>query len=195
MIWAIILAAGESKRMGRPKMLLPWKGTTILETVVHTALASSVDRVLVVLGPEQEQISQLLSPFPVETVHNPDFRMGMLSSVKVGFAALPGEARAGIVLLGDQPFVSAGVIDRLCAASAGSPGSIMLPVYEGRRGHPVLIPAAFRDEIPLLSDAVGLRELIHRHEEKILEIEVEEEDVLLDIDDPEAYYAAIKGKR
>lgn len=194
MIWAIILAAGESKRMGRPKMLLPWKDATILESVVHTALASSVDRVLVVLGAEQEQISRLLTPFPVETVYNPDFRRGMLSSVQMGFAALPGEAEAAVVLLGDQPFVSAGVIDRQCAASSGSPGSIILPVHEGRRGHPVLIPAAFRDEIPLLSDAVGLRELIHRHEENILEIEVEEEDVLLDIDDPEAYRSALKGK-
>jgi len=194
MIWAIILAAGESKRMGRPKMLLPWKDATILESVVHTALASSVDRVLVVLGAEQEQISRLLTPFPVETVYNPDFRRGMLSSVQVGFAALPEGVEAAVMLLGDQPFVSVGVIDRLCAAHAGSPGCILLPVYEGKRGHPVLIPSAFRDEIPLLSDAVGLRELIHRHGDKIVEIEVEEEDVLLDIDDPEAYRAAIKGK-
>jgi len=194
MIWAIILAAGESKRMGRPKMLLPWKDTTILESVVHTALASSVDRVLVVLGAEQEQISRLLTPFQVATVYNPDFRRGMLSSIQVGFAALPEGVEAAVLLLGDQPFVSVGVIDRLCAAHAGSPGCILLPVYEGKRGHPVLIPAAFRDEIPLLSSAVGLRELIHRHEDKIVEIEMEEDTILLDIDDPEAYHAAVKGK-
>ena len=194
MIWAIILAAGESKRMGRPKMLLPLGEKTIVETVVGTALGSSVDRVLVVLGAERKRISPLLKPFPVATVYNPDFRTGMLSSVQVGFAALPEGVEAAVLLLGDQPFVSVGVIDRLCAAHAGSPGCILLPVYGGRRGHPVLIPAAFRDEIPLLSEAVGLRELIHRHEDKIVEIEVEEDAILLDIDDPEAYHAAVKGK-
>ena len=192
MIWAIILAAGESKRMGRPKMLLPLGGKTIVETVVGTALGSSVDKVLVVLGAKRNRIDRLLKPFPVETVYNPDFHTGMLSSVQAGFAALPDGVEAAVVLLGDQPFVSAGVIDRLCAAQAVSPGCI--PVCGDRRGHPVLIPAAFRNEIPLLSDAVGLRELIHRHEDKIVEIEVEEDAVLMDIDDPEAYRAAVKGK-
>lgn len=194
MIWAIILAAGESKRMGRPKMLLPLGGKTIVETVVGTALGSSVDKVLVVLGAKRNRIDRLLKPFPVETVYNPDFHTGMLSSVQAGFAALPDGVEAAVVLLGDQPFVSAGVIDRLCAAQAGSPGCILIPVCGDRRGHPVLIPAAFRNEIPLLSDAVGLRELIHRHEDKIVEIEVEEDAVLMDIDDPEAYRAAVKGK-
>jgi molybdenum cofactor cytidylyltransferase len=194
MIWAIILAAGESKRMGRPKMLLPLGEKTIVETVVGTALASSVDKVLVVLGAERNRIDRLLKPFPVETVYNPDFPTGMLSSVQAGFEALPAGFEAAVVLLGDQPFVSAGVIDRLCAAHTVSPGCILIPVCGDRRGHPVLIPAAFRNEIPLLSGAVGLRELIHRHEEKIVEIEVEEDAVLMDIDDPETYRAAIKGK-
>jgi molybdenum cofactor cytidylyltransferase len=194
MIWAIILAAGESKRMGRPKMLLPLGEKTIVETVVGTALGSSVDRVLVVLGAERKRISPLLKPFPVATVYNPDFRTGMLSSVQVGFAALPEGVEAAVLLLGDQPFVSLGIIDRLCTTHAGSPGCILIPAYEGKRGHPVLIPAAFMDEIPLLSDAVGLRELIHRHEDKIVEIEMEEDTILLDIDDPEAYHAAVKGK-
>ena len=194
MIWAIILAAGESKRMGRPKMLLPLGKNTIVETVVCTALGSSVDKVLVVLGAERNRINRRLKPFPVETVYNPDFHTGMLSSVQAGFAALPDGVEAAVVLLGDQPFVSASVIDRLCAAQAVSPGCILIPVCGDRRGHPILIPAAFRNEIPLLSDAVGLRELIHRHEDKILEIEVEEDAVLMDIDDPEAYRAAVKGK-
>jgi len=194
MIWAIILAAGESKRMGRPKMLLPLGEKTIVETVVGTALGSSVDKVLVVLGAERNRIDRLLKPFPVETVFNPDFHSGMLSSVRAGFAALPDGVEAAVVLLGDQPFVSAGVIDRLCAAQAVSPGCILIPVCGDSRGHPVLIPTVFRNEIPMLSDAVGLRELIHRHQDKVVEIEVEEDAVLMDIDDPEAYRAAVKGK-
>jgi molybdenum cofactor cytidylyltransferase len=150
--------------------------------------------VLVVLGAERKKISRILKPFPVDTVYNPDFRKGMLSSVQTGFAALPEEAEAAVLLLGDQPFVSAGVIDRLCAARGESPGSILLPVYQGSRGHPVLIPARFEGEISELSDAIGLRELIHRHEEDVREVEVDEDNILLDIDDPEAYRAAVKGK-
>jgi molybdenum cofactor cytidylyltransferase len=194
MIWAIILAAGESKRMGRPKMLLPWRDKTILETVVHTALGSCVENVLVVLGAEREKISRLLGSYPVDLTDNPGFRDGMLSSVRVGFGALPEEAGAAVVLLGDQPFVSAGVIDRLCAAHAASPGSILLPVHGGRRGHPILIPTRFKGEISGLSDAIGLRELIRRHEDEVVEIEVEQDEILLDIDNPADYRAALKSK-
>ena len=118
----------------------------------------------------------------------------MLSSVQAGFAALPREAGAAVVFLGDQPFVSAAVVARLCEASARSPRSIVLPVVGGRRGHPVLIPSVFCDEIPSLSPEVGLRELIRRHGQNILEVAVEEEDILLDIDDPESYRDALKKR-
>jgi molybdenum cofactor cytidylyltransferase len=192
MICALILAAGESRRMGEPKMLLPWGDTTILEAVVGTALVSPVDKVLVVLGAERKRISGILKSYPVEPVFNPDFQRGMLSSVQAGFAALPEEARAALILLGDQPFVSGTVLGRLCAASVEYPDSIILPVFMGRRGHPLLVPAVFREEIPRLSDSQGLRELIHRHADRILEIEVEQENILLDIDDPDSYRAALR---
>lgn len=194
MIWAVVLAAGESRRMGRPKMLLPYGGKTILESLLDTILTTPIPRIMVVLGAERRKISSLLSPYPVETVFNPDYRTGMLSSVQAGFAALPREAGAAVVFLGDQPFVSAAVVARLCEASARSPRSIVLPVVGGRRGHPVLIPSVFWDEIPSLSPEVGLRELIRRHGQNILEVAVEEEDILLDIDDPESYRDALKKR-
>ena len=194
MIWAVVLAAGESRRMGRPKMLLPYGGKTILESLLDTILTTPIPRIMVVLGAERRKISSLLSPYPVETVFNPDYRTGMLSSVQAGFAALPREAGAAVVFLGDQPFVSAAVVARLCEASARSPRSIVLPVVGGRRGHPVLIPSVFWDEIPSLSPEVGLRELIRRHGQNILEVAAEEEDILLDIDDPESYRDALKKR-
>jgi molybdenum cofactor cytidylyltransferase len=194
MIWAVVLAAGESRRMGKPKMLLPFGEKTILESVLDTILATPVQRIMVVLGAEREKISSLISQYPVEKVFNPDFRTGMLSSVQAGFSALPPEAEAAMVFLGDQPFVSADVVAQVCEASVRSPRSIILPVFGKRRGHPVLIPAGLWKEIDSLSPEVGLRELIHRHGREVLEVAVEEENILMDIDDPQDYRDALNKK-
>lgn len=194
MIWAVVLAAGESRRMGRPKMLLPYGEKTILESVLDTIRKTPVDGTLVVLGAGRDEISRLLENYPVRTVYNPAYRKGMLSSVQAGFAALPKEAAAGVVFLGDQPFVSQDVVARLCEASLRAPRSIVLPVFGGRRGHPVLIPSEFWGEIPSLSPEVGLRELMRRHVQDILEVVVEEDNILSDIDDPETYRDALRKK-
>jgi len=194
MIWGIVLAAGESRRMGQPKMLLPWGEKTILESVLDAVLESPIPDVLVVLGAEQDKTSKLIADYPVRTVYNPDFRKGMLSSVQAGFSALPEEARSVLVFLGDQPFVSPQVITKLCEAARRSPHSIILPVFGKKRGHPVLIPAAFRGEIATLSPEVGLRQLIHRHDQEVLEVRVAEDNILGDIDDPESYREALKQK-
>ncbi len=193
MIWAIVLAAGESKRMGRPKMLLPFRSKTILETVIDTVLETSVDGMLVVLGAEAASLSPLLRAYPVKTVFNAAFRSGMLSSVQAGFSALPEAVTAALLVLGDQPAVSPIVIRELLSLHQSLPEAILIPVYRGRRGHPVLIPIGFRREISTLSPDIGLRELMRRHPEATHEVAVGKVEILQDIDDPEAYRLAVDG--
>jgi molybdenum cofactor cytidylyltransferase len=192
MIWALILAAGESKRMGRPKMLLPFGGSTILETVIAAALRSSVDRTMVVVGAERERIGRVLENYPVEPVFNPDYGRGMLSSVQAGFEALPPEARAALVMLGDQPAVTESIIDTLIRAFTRTGSALVVPVFSGRRGHPLLIGARFREEVRGLPPAIGLRQLVRDHPEAVLEVPVQEDGILQDIDDPGDYRRALE---
>ncbi len=194
MIWAVVLAAGESKRMGQPKMLLPFKGSTILETVIRSLLEGDIPHILVVLGAESARLSEILRNYPVQTVTNPNYSQGMLSSVQAGFDALPSETRSVLVVLGDQPTISGPVLARLKAATQTSPDSIVLPVYRGRRGHPVLIPAIYRSEIAALSHEIGLRQLLQRHPDAILEIQMDSPEILEDIDDPKSYEEARSKK-
>ena len=193
MIWAVVLAAGESKRMGRPKQLLPYGPSTILENVLDKALASPVDGTLVVLGAAAERIAPLLSKRPVETVLNPDFRSGMLSSVRCGLRALPGSARAALIFLGDQPEVSPATARLVIEEYRRTARGIVLPVHRRRGGHPLLIDLKYRGEIGLLSAGIGLRELLSRHPDDTLRIEVDDPGVSLDIDTPEDYDARINA--
>ncbi len=189
MIWAVVLAAGESKRMGRPKQVLPYGRSTILETVLDHVLASPVDGTLVVLGAAADKVAPLLAKLPVETIVNPDFRSGMLSSVQRGIRALPAFARAALIFLGDQPAVGPETSGRVLAAYRVSGRGIVLPVHAGRGGHPLLIDLKYRAEIDGLSAGIGLRELLVRHPDDIFRVEIDDPGVLLDIDTPEDYHS------
>ncbi|TET70601.1 MAG: nucleotidyltransferase family protein, partial [Candidatus Aminicenantes bacterium] len=173
MIWAMILAAGESKRMGKPKLLLPYGEKTIIETIVETIVSSNVENTLVILGSDREKIEEKIKNSPVKIVYNRDFRSGMLSSVQCGLKALPQETRAVLVVLGDQPKISADVINKLIDAYKSTGKGIVLPVYKKERGHPVLIDVKYGEEVENLSPEVGLRGTVYNHPEDILEVEVE----------------------
>jgi len=187
MIWAVILAAGESRRMGTQKLLLPFGDATVIESVVLTALASRVDRVLVVLGADKDDVRKEIEPFGIDFVVNDNFAEGMLSSVQAGFAALPPDAEAAVVMLGDQPFLPARVVDAVAEAFRRSGSGIVIPVHRGRRGHPILIGLKYRDAVLALDPADGLRRLIQAHAEDIFEAEVEDANILRDMDVPEDY--------
>ena len=197
MIWAVILAAGESKRMGAPKLLLPYGRTTIIETVIKRATSSKVDRSLVVLGSHWRTLKELIKKHPVVTAVNPRFKLGMLSSIQRGIAALPRKCRAVVIVLGDQPDIRPGVINLLVEAYRRQGKGIVVPVCRKKRGHPVLIDLKYRSEIAALDPEIGLRELLQRHPEEILEVRVPRSTVLLDVDTPIDYRKAlrVKGKR
>ncbi len=187
MIWALVLAAGESKRMGRSKQLLPFGKKTILETVIDHITQSSVDETLVVLGAHREKIEDVIKNLHVKSVYNPDFKEGMLSSVQRGFASLPDKADAVLVFLGDQPRIPSSVIDKIINAYRSSGKGIVLPAFDNKRGHPVLISTKYRKEIALLNPQIGLRNLIHNHPEDILEVQIDSSSILEDIDTPDDY--------
>jgi len=192
-IWAVILAAGESRRMGTQKLLLPFGETTVVEAVVRTALASRVGRVLAVLGADGDAVRKKLEPSGVDFAVNENFAMGMLSSVQAGFKALPAEAEAAVVMLGDQPFLPARVVDALVEAYGESRKGMVIPAFHGRRGHPVLVDLKYRDEVLALDPADGLRQLMRAHPEDIHEVEVEDANILRDLDVPEDYAATKEG--
>ena len=187
MIRAIILAAGESRRMGRPKLLLPFGGKTIIETVVDNAVGSKTDGVLVVLGSNAEKIAEKVRGYSVETTVNPEFHQGMLSSIQWGFESLPGDTQAVLVMLGDQPLIPSSVIDKVIAGYKQMGKGIVLPTYKKRRGHPILVDMKYRDEVKRLDPDKGLRALVHNHAEDILEVEVDAPGILKDIDTVEDY--------
>jgi molybdenum cofactor cytidylyltransferase len=194
MIWTIILAAGESKRMGEPKMLLPFGGKTIIEAVAESVVSSEVDGSLVVLGAERERIEEKIKDYGIKSVFNPDFRSGMLSSVQCGFKAVPEGTRAVLVVLGDQPRISSGIINQLIEAHQKTGKGIVLPVFERERGHPVIIDMKYREEVENLGPDIGLRGTVYSHPEDILEVEVDTPAVIQDIDYESDYERELKNE-
>ena len=194
MIWAMILAAGESKRMGKPKLLLPFGEKTMIETIIDRVIQSKAERILVVLGSNREKIEKKIGNLPLEIAVNPDFKEGMLSSVQRGLEVLPEEAQAVLVFLGDQPSIPSEVIDSVIDAFRKTGKGIVLPVYKGERGHPVLIDMKYRHDVKNLNPEVGLRELVYGRPGDILEVEVDDAGILRDINDIEDYTREIKNK-
>ena len=187
MIRVIILAAGESRRMGRPKLILPFGEKTMIEIVVDNAIQSKADEVLVVLGSGAEKIAEKIRDYPVKTTVNPEFRQGMLSSIQWGFKSLAEDTRAALGMLGDHPLIPGLVMDIIVDAYMQTGKGIVLPVYNQRRGHPILIDMKYRDDVKRVSPDTGLRALVHNHAEDILEVEVDAQGVLRDIDTVEDY--------
>jgi len=185
--WAIILAAGSSRRMGSQKLLLPFGKSTIIETVLENVLNSTIDHVMVVLGPKKDEIMQVLGHLPVQVCHNRDHENGMLSSVICGIRALPADAVSALIFLGDQPGIPPAVTNSVIEAYNEELIGIVIPVHEHRRGHPLLVDMKYRKEVERLDLEEGLRSLRHHFPEDVLEVEVDEPGILVDIDTREDY--------
>jgi molybdenum cofactor cytidylyltransferase len=187
MICAIVLAAGSSRRMGVQKLLLPFGGKTVVTHIVDQLLESSVDEVHVVLGSHAERISRELSGRPVSIVINDSYKSGMLSSVRCGLHRLPLQCRTVLVALGDQPSITSDLVNRMLQSFATCERSILVPLYKGRRGHPILFSITHRDDVLTHYEDVGLRGLLHAHPDDVHELSVSTSSVLSDMDYPEDY--------
>jgi molybdenum cofactor cytidylyltransferase len=192
MISAIVLAAGESRRMGECKQLLPWHGGTVLGNLLRTLLSSSLDEVILVLGHESERILEKISTRGIRVEFNPDYREGMSTSLRRGLMAMNQDAEAFLIVLADQPALTPEIIRRLIDAfRRAQPGkSIVAPSFQGRRGHPVLFGRKHLEELREATGEVGGREILARHPEDILLLEMDTDAVLIDLDTPEDYRRA-----
>lgn len=192
MIIGIILSAGESKRMGTPKQLLPWGKTIVLQRIVDMASASRLEMILLILGCRADEIAGRISLSPQSRILvNQDFREGMGSSVQCGIRNSPPDAEAFMILLGDQPLVDTSAINRLIDSYYENGKGIVIPVYNGRRGHPVLFAARFKSELLAIGDQ-GAREVVHKHAGEILEVPMDTPHILKDMDTPQDYEKARK---
>jgi molybdenum cofactor cytidylyltransferase len=184
---AVVLAAGQSQRMGRNKLLLSWKDTTVLGWTMQNVLASGVASVVAVTGHEREQVGRILLPSGVQTIHNPDYANGMLSSLQAAVRRLPPEVSAVLVVLGDQPMVAPTVIDKLLHAYAATPKGLVAPTFNGSRGNPVLIDRRHFGALLALPPGDAPRALLRRYPNDLLAVEVGDESILHDLDRPEEY--------
>ena len=186
-IWAIILAAGASTRMNRQKLLLPFNGKTIIETVVENVARSVNSNIMVVLGSHREQIQEQIANYHVQFCVNENYMDGMLSSVICGFKALPGEAKAALIFLADQPQIPSPVTGLVIEAWQKSGKGIVIPTVNGRRGHPSLIETRYKTEIEQLDPEKGLRTLSEKFKNDVYDVECNISEILRDIDTPEEY--------
>jgi molybdenum cofactor cytidylyltransferase len=187
MISAILLAAGESNRMGQPKQLMPFGQSTILEGTIDNILNSAVSETIVVLGYREEEVQKTIARKPVKIAINPDYQQGMSASIIAGLKQIDKRARAVLIALGDQPFVNSQTINNLVEAFIANKGGIIIPVYQGRRGNPVIFAIKYTGELLNLKGDVGGREIVKRHPDDVLEVEVNCEGIVLDIDTMENY--------
>ena len=185
---ALLLAAGESQRMGRLKQLLPLGGSTLIEVVLENLLRSRLQEVIVVLGFGAEEIRPRVEAKGVRVAVNPRYKEGMASSLRVGLDALDPRAEGILVALADQPFIPPEVIDRLIEAFQGTSKGIVVPTFQGRRGHPVIFHRRYMEGLRSLSGDQGGRELLHRNSEDLLGVEVDCPGVITDIDTLEDYW-------
>ena len=158
-----------------------------MRIAAEEALASRARPVIVVTGHQRDQVEAALAGLPVRFVHNANFADGLGTSLKTGIAAVPPEADAAIVCLGDMPQVDAGLIDRLIAAFDPDRGAlVVMPTFEGKRGNPVLWSRRFFPDLMAIEGDVGARHLIGRYGEAVAEVPLEGKAALVDVDTPEA---------
>ena len=187
MISAILLAAGESNRMGRPKQLLPFGQSTIIEQAIDNLLNSAVSECIVVLGYSAEEVIKTIANKPVKIAINPHYRQGMSTSIITGLNQIDSRAQAVMVALGDQPFIDSEPINSLMEAFIANNKGIAIPVYQGKRGHPVIFNIKYKGELLRLRGDIGGREIIDRHPDDVLEVAVDCEGVCIDIDTMDNY--------
>jgi molybdenum cofactor cytidylyltransferase len=185
---AVLLAAGESRRMGSiNKLTLPIDGKPLLRRTAETLARADLVELVVVVGHEQEVARELLQGIPARIVYNEDFREGQMTSVFHGLAALQQPCAGVMICLSDQALLDVEDIRTIVNGFASCPTSIMVPVYKGQRGNPVVLDYAHRETILADRKNLGCKRLIEKNPELVTVLEMPNDHVLMDLDTPEAY--------
>jgi molybdenum cofactor cytidylyltransferase len=184
---ALILAAGASSRMGSPKQLLDWGGRPLVRAAAEVALAARLDPLMVVVGGAHAAVAEALAGLPLRIITNPDYAAGQSTSLRAGIAALGQDADAVVVLLGDQPFVTAAIVEQLVTEWQASGAAIVAPTYAGQRGNPVLFARAVFPELLDIQGDQGARAVLAADSTRVRLIAFDDPRPLADIDTPEDY--------
>ena len=184
---ALILAAGASTRLGRPKQLLGWHGRPLVRAVAEVALAAGLDPVIVVVGAARREVTAALAGLPLQIADNPAYMQGQSTSLRAGVAALAPHVAAAIVLLADQPFVTVAIVQRIVAEWRARGAAIVAPEYAGQRGNPVLFDRAVFPELLAVAGDQGARAILAADPARIHLVHFDDPRPLSDIDTSEDY--------
>ncbi|MGD1018837.1 MAG: nucleotidyltransferase family protein [Verrucomicrobiia bacterium] len=184
---AIILAAGESRRMGQPKQLLLFGGTTMIECVIDALQSPRVDEIRVVLGYKADEIAAKIAHTHCKIVRNERYQQGMFTSMQAGLRDLPKGAKMVMLAVCDQPRLKRETVETLIEKFENERHKILIPSYNGRQGHPPLLRAGYAKEILAMDESMTLKHFYAAHADDIARLVVEDEGVLIDIDDRETY--------
>jgi molybdenum cofactor cytidylyltransferase len=196
MIAAVVLSAGESSRMGRPKALLPIEGETFIGRIVGSLKRTQVGKILVVLGHNAGPLAAAIGALPVEILINPNYQLGQLSSLQVAVRNLLSDPDCDgmLVHLVDHPYIDASLVDRMIRQFYESKKDIVVPRCRGKRGHPVLFSRRLFGELLDAPMDQGAKAVVNAHGDATLEMETDEEGITVDIDTPELYRQHVKGE-
>jgi len=191
----LVLAAGESRRMGKLKALLPFGERTVIEQVIHDLLQVDLDGVAVVLGHRAEEIAAVVESLPVQLIYNADYLQGMTSSAQAAMREIAPIPEAYMLALVDQPHLGCEPAQRVLEAFRQSQKGLVIPTYQGKRGHPIALSRKYRDEALALGPDQGLNLVTRGHPDDTLEIPLADDFILQDMDYPEEYEAMLQQWR
>jgi molybdenum cofactor cytidylyltransferase len=195
MIYAVILSAGESSRMGRPKALLPIDGQTFVERIVGALKQTSVDKVIVILGYNADEMRRSIEHLPVEILVNPDYNLGQLSSLQVAVRHLEtiADCDGMLVHLVDHPYIDAKLVNKMIESYYTNGNAIVVPLHNGKRGHPVIFARKLFAELLAAPMDQGAKAVVNAHRDDTMEVETQDPGITIDIDTPELYRQHVKG--
>jgi molybdenum cofactor cytidylyltransferase len=182
--------------MGRPKALLPIDGQTFIEKIVGTLTKTSVGKIVVVLGHNADEMKPRMQQLPVEILINPDYKLGQLSSLQAAVRHLEKseDCDAMLVHLVDHPYIDAKLVETMIERFAGSEKLIIVPRYNGRRGHPVIFSRKLFGELLSAPMDQGAKAVVNAHRADTLEVDTKDEGITVDIDTPELYKRHVQGE-
>jgi molybdenum cofactor cytidylyltransferase len=193
MLAAVILSGGASRRMGSPKALLPYQGRPFLEHLLDVTALPEIGVRRVVLGADAEPIAKAVRLKPEEIVINDDWEKGQLSSIQAALRSLPPGTAGMVLCLIDHPLISVELVRELIEQFHASGKAIALPVYEGRRGHPVIFSSTLYDELLRAPLETGARAVVWAHPGEVAELRTNEEGCVLNLNDPETLRKELGG--
>jgi molybdenum cofactor cytidylyltransferase len=193
-IVAVVLSAGESSRMGRPKALLPIDGQTFIERIVAALKQAKVGKIIVILGHNARELQSKISHLPVEILINTDYKLGQLSSLQLAVRYLQPDLDCDgmLVHLVDHPYLAPALVEEMIRRFYETKKRIIVPKFHGKRGHPVIFSNALFDEILSAPTEEGAKAVVNAHRAETLEIETEEDGIAVDIDTPELYQQHVR---